>query len=988
MKHILSSSSSHEPSEASSSSAIEDSTPAGAPAGDPTPAKVASSSWMDVEPSLLTECNALQLVELYVDHTNSSSNNSMNMDVVEKTVSEMINQLAQSKVVDSQHLADVIPLALLPLPDVIKSLLNALATKIRDSALLDIRLIIALTHVVKYANKDYLNASDILNSLDVIAVKLSSNKFQDGTSLTQCLYAMIELVDAAMMLNVRNLNENKFNQIFKCLDSMNLANEDEKVSREYIKQAMFRLTVQKADWETGMMATYSIFKGVIVMTVAVAEKSPTALLDAALAMYKDTKTLTGAIKGKMSPWFSHVCTLKLLAKNKDTDVVNSNNKDNDFEKFNSRLDELKKQKKMSKEIQLSLIPILDDIVRDKSDKRIVDVSISLNGKCSVQEECLLLLGKIYADGDNDVKSLILPKLFRCCTLPDINLQRAAKQVSLRIWNGLSLGKALIHGNTADPRHYWFSEMMLSEQVSNPQFDYSGRFYLGVPKVNRVAKAFESCEPIAFLIEGMHRKAYNFIATTLKQDLDTYIPVTTLKKNEDVKLKQEIRLSDSVCNFMNNKNEKVMIIQGKAGSGKSLFGRRLEASMWLAHQQGSGVIPLFVSLPAIKHVGTDVIREVLSEAGFTSTQIEQLRRSNDHHLFFILDGFDEITIHEKFYQNNAFSNWQHVKLIVSVRAEFIQAHGDYYKYFKDESTSSNDKESIKDAFISPFNESQQHDFFQKLIDNGQSTTFHKVSEYIDAIRSLGELKQLISTPYMLRMIAQVLPVLMQKQTESSSSSVTRADVYEEFTEQTFEKEMLKLHARVNQPNSTKVLPEGFDELASFRTFSIDLAASMFVNSQYSIHISGGNYQLMHQEINNWDTLFGTGDNPSQWYSIYGAPLVAIGNQRSFRHKSLMEYFVACMLIQELLDISRLLKIEAANQDQNKLLLSPKLFHSSLFHYFNGRSISEEPSVQQFMIDMLTSREVPLDETLWQVVAQSKVDSSSYCMWQCIIVVSSN
>lgn len=171
-----------------------------------------SQSWINVKPLLLRECNVLLLVQMYTDQmelSESNSSSTMDIDVIQNTVLKMIDQLAQSKVVDSQHLVDVVPLALLPLQGVVKSLLNVLATKIRDSALLDVRLINALTHIVKYAKKDYLNASDVLTSLDVIAVKLSSSKFQESSSLGQYLLAMTGLVDAAMMLNVRNLNEAK-----------------------------------------------------------------------------------------------------------------------------------------------------------------------------------------------------------------------------------------------------------------------------------------------------------------------------------------------------------------------------------------------------------------------------------------------------------------------------------------------------------------------------------------------------------------------------------------------------------------------------------------------------------------------------------------------------------------------------------------------------------------------------------------------------------
>ena len=75
------------------------------------------------------------------------------------------------------------------------------------------------------------------------------------------------------------------------------------------------------------------------------------------------------------------------------------------------------------------------------------------------------------------------------------------------------------------------------------------------------------------------------------------------------------------------------------------------------------------------------------------------------------------------------------------------------------------------------------------------------------------------------------------------------------------------------------------------------------------------------------------------SRFGSPLSCGGRQRSFRHKSLQEYFTSLMLLREL---------SLFGEEKNKLKIN-----DDDDIYFNGRYLIEEPSIQDFLLEMMNS-----------------------------------
>ncbi|KAF9094569.1 hypothetical protein BGX29_009446, partial [Mortierella sp. GBA35] len=83
------------------------------------------------------------------------------------------------------------------------------------------------------------------------------------------------------------------------------------------------------------------------------------------------------------------------------------------------------------------------------------------------------------------------------------------------------------------------------------------------------------------------------------------------------------LMDKMQEFLDS-DRQVFLLLGDSGGGKSTFNRHLESYLWDKYQ-GSGAIPLYISLSAIEEPNTDMIAKQLRRFNFSETQIQELKR---------------------------------------------------------------------------------------------------------------------------------------------------------------------------------------------------------------------------------------------------------------------------------------------------------------------------------------------------------------------------
>ncbi|ETO03003.1 hypothetical protein RFI_34406, partial [Reticulomyxa filosa] len=155
-------------------------------------------------------------------------------------------------------------------------------------------------------------------------------------------------------------------------------------------------------------------------------------------------------------------------------------------------------------------------------------------------------------------------------------------------------------------------------------------------------------------------------TTMSQAIEVYIPLQAnnypYTDNDDNKKNDVYDCHQHIIDSLKEENEEkkneqqrqVIILQGKSGSGKSLFCRHLEEILWETYVNGSTTsIPVYISLPKYYNELNEkqIISQVLQMKGINKETMDVIRENIS--FVFILDGFDEIF--DKYDKNNNINN---------------------------------------------------------------------------------------------------------------------------------------------------------------------------------------------------------------------------------------------------------------------------------------------------------------------------------------------
>ncbi|ETO28274.1 hypothetical protein RFI_08856 [Reticulomyxa filosa] len=238
----------------------------------------------------------------------------------------------------------------------------------------------------------------------------------------------------------------------------------------------------------------------------------------------------------------------------------------------------------------------------------------------------------------------------------------------------------------------------------------------------------SCADFALLLQET-RKQEMKEDVAIAQALETYIPLQANSyphvDGEDNEKNDTFDCHQHVMEFLEKEEKKseqqeqqrkVMIIQGKSGSGKSIFCRHLEETLWNNYISDSKKhIPVYISFSRIynKNNEKDIILQALQGKHISKEIIDAIREKVS--FVFIMDGFDEIfdfyrknENEQYFYDRFNLGQWS-AKVIVTCRSKVL------------------DEEDIKTILIGinqnqtntsmmylwPFTKQQMHNYIEKF-----------------------------------------------------------------------------------------------------------------------------------------------------------------------------------------------------------------------------------------------------------------------------------
>ncbi|ETO29106.1 NB-ARC domain-containing protein, partial [Reticulomyxa filosa] len=433
--------------------------------------------------------------------------------------------------------------------------------------------------------------------------------------------------------------------------------------------------------------------------------------------------------------------------------------------------------------------------------------------------------------------------------------------------------------------------------------------------------------------------------------------------------------------------KVMIIQGKSGSGKSLFCRHLEETLWNDYKCDSKrPIPVYISLSKAynKQNETNIILQALQGKHVSNEIIDAIREKVS--FVFIMDGFDEIF---DFYRNSDKSgqyfydrfnlNQWNAKVIVTCRINVLNEAD-----IQTTLTGINQNYvATSMMYLWPFTKQQMR--------NSDNWT---LKQYEETLSNYPNLQKMMEEPFLLQLILTVLPSLVKKYGETNA--ISKSHVYEVFNDYWIDIHMQHVISKLAELR----IQISINKIKSkFKQYCLDLGFDMFVQgSQVAIetesrsedsHIwtkldpvieNKNNDSIVDEkkEIKSTDKTTDASVVKIQdvWEKYFNGDSIAKyllrrtgDNKYQFLHKSCQEYYAAHKIIFDILSW-RSETFSPSDQEFQKQFES----YASNF-IINSKLLNEEAGIIEFISERIFDTNpifVNLKSRLFRIIEASKTN----------------
>ncbi|KAK3821661.1 MAG: WD40-repeat-containing domain protein [Benniella sp.] len=425
--------------------------------------------------------------------------------------------------------------------------------------------------------------------------------------------------------------------------------------------------------------------------------------------------------------------------------------------------------------------------------------------------------------------------------------------------------------------------------------------------------------------------------TRERKSDVYIPPRA-RSGMQAASGSPFSLMDKVKEFLDS-DQKVFLILGDSGAGKSTFCRQLERELWQDYKEGTGRIPLHINLPTFDKPEHDMIFKRLKRADFSDQQIQELK----HHRKFILicDGYDECRQTHNLYTSNRLNQpgeWD-VQMVISCRSTYIGS--DYrYRFQPGDRNQKSGSPLLQEAVLAPFSTDQVEDYINQFVCIREP--HWKAEDYKQALDLNPDLMELVKKPYWMALTLDVLPCMVDPGNDLSKKSASRVLLLDHFVEQWLERSKKRLGEKEMNPQERtafeKLSAEGF---TSNGIRYIKMFATAIYKEQdghpvvkYSQPVDRGTWK---------DNLLG----PIEMQLLYEAcPLSRDGHRYQFIHRSLLEYGLA-----------RAVYDPQGTRDRSSSSMRMPSMDSSTDHIWS-LGFSSEPKYMAVMVDEEPDLESPL------------------------------
>ncbi|KAK3806066.1 MAG: hypothetical protein J3Q66DRAFT_422153 [Benniella sp.] len=577
-------------------------------------------------------------------------------DRLKGLATSVIRAFQREEIKDNKVVAEVVCLAPVLEQSEFQYLLRELCKSIDQSILLDVYQLDGVAQLIQCAEPEYLDADDLVKILELLSTRLWNTHNQSSNRMYQLTMAVSRVLDAMADTKVKGLDREKLHEPLSLYLSeiKDISDPYLVYQAAYAYQALLYVPDDETLWQATLRRTGKVIQGAAGLVSAVKGLDLNGFMEGLKDIQQGMSGATGVFK---------------LAKSTVDGVTSLSNSGKGFvegmkeglgvkrkltwypalrgAELLLRSGQLSNFKKLVFEVPCRLDPVSQWGVC----QLLGEVAVDSMWDAKARQSAVMFLGEIYSDrtvweSHANVQEWILVILMKLASSSGDIMQEEAASSMIRDLESRAdtEGQAFIQA-CRQKDHAMYPLRIAASTTASPSL------------IDR-AQNRPDVEGHLRQLRKQHLK---------EQGIAVYIPPQA-KAGLQASDESRFQLMDKVKEFLNNE-QKVFLLLGDPGAGKSTFSRALDRELWNDYKKDDD-IPLHINLPAIDKPEHDMIAKQLRKMELTEPQIRELKL---HRRFILIcDGYDESQQTHNLYISNRLNEpgeWI-AKMIISCRTEYL------------------------------------------------------------------------------------------------------------------------------------------------------------------------------------------------------------------------------------------------------------------------------------------------------------------------------
>ncbi|KAK3823385.1 MAG: WD40-repeat-containing domain protein [Benniella sp.] len=793
-------------------------------------------------------------------------------DRLRTLATEVIRVFKRDELKDAKAVAEVVYLAPVLSKDAFQDLLSEFYSGIDHSGLLKFHQLEGLAHLLQGANPGHLNADDLVKILGLLSSRLQDTHQQSSHHMHQLTLAVSHVLDAMADTAVKDIDRKNLHEPLSLyLGELKKSTDPYLVYQAaYAYQALLCVPDNETKWQSAMRRSGKVIQGISRLVSSVKGLDLNKFIEGLGEIQEGFAGVSNIVEITMTA-YDKVTTLAQSGQG----FMDSLKEGFSFDRKRDWYSALRGADALIRDGELATFRELvckapcqlDPAFQWGVCQRLGEIAANPMWDSDIRRSAIAFLGEIYKEdamwGQHvSIKQWIINILMQLASSSgglQLHTSVAEKQLRELEVNGDDKKQVLYQGcRQRGPESYPLK--ITQHELASPSL------------LDRV----QSRPDVDVNIRLLRKQR------TKGRDNSMYIPpqgTYSLQAGDDT----QFPLMEKVKEFLES-DQKVFLLLGDSGAGKSTFSRELEYDLWRSYRNKTDRIPLHINLPTIDKPEHDLIAKHLRKAEFTEQQIREMK----HYRKFVLicDGYDESQQTHNLYMSNRLNQpgeWD-IQMIINCRIEYLGV--DYRDRFQpSDRNHQSDSSLYQEAVITPFSLDMVHAYIHQYVSTRQP--LWQLEDYKQALELIPSLKDLVTNPFLMTLSLEVLPRMVDPGQHLSTTRVTRVELYDHFVEQWLERGRKRLGekdmSRQSGEKFERLIAEGFtvNGIGYMKKFAVAIYKEQAGHPvvEYSQLVDEGSWK---------DEFFKFEDKQLLHEAC---PLTRSGNQHRFIHRTLLEYALA-------------------------------------------------------------------------------------------------